>query len=454
MKKIYFILTLFVAIVISSCEDFLDQQPSSAISSEEYYQNDEEVESGVIACYDGLQYMYNETWAFVLMEIRSDNTTTVTHQGDVDLVDKFMDDADNTLLSEYWSAAYNTIFRTNTVLASIDNVTLESNKNQYEGEAKFIRALNYFNMVRMFGEIPLVTSIAYVGNYEAYTKATVDEVYDAIISDLQDASILLPDSYGDNDLGRATSGAAIGLLAKVYLTLQDYTNAESLLTQLMGSPYSYSIISDYHDVFYDEMNDEIIFAVRYESGVGDEGEWYSYEMTMMGGKIRGNNPTDDLLASYETGDLRYDVSVTSGDLMCGKYLSDGSQYDAENDWIVLRYADVVLMYAEVENELYGPTQAAIDAINPLRVRAGLTTFNLADYDQTSFREEIAHERRIELAMENHRWFDLLRTGKVEEVMTAHSTAEGLSYESYHNLYPIPQREIDASEGYLTQNPGY
>ncbi len=305
----------------------------------------------------------------------------------------------------------------------------------------------------MFGEVPLVTSIVYEGDSEAYTKDAVSDIYTTIINDLQIAGSKLPKSYSANDLGRATSGAAKGLLAKVYLTLKDYSNAEGQLTSLMGTDYSYEIISNYTDVFYSEMNNEILYAVRFETGVGGEGQDFSYQMTRLGGIVRGNNPTGDLLAAYETGDLRYDVSVTS-DLMCGKYLSDASAGDAENDWIVLRYADILLMYAEVQNELNGPTQAAIDAVNKIRDRAGLTLFSLSGFNQETLREAIAKERRIELAMESHRWFDLVRTGKALEVMSAHGSSLGFTVEGFRTLFPLPQREIDVSDGALVQNPDY
>jgi starch-binding outer membrane protein, SusD/RagB family len=453
MKNINIVLFLLLASILGACEDFLDQQPESSIGAETYFQNDAEVESGVIACYDGIQEQYNETYSFVLMEVRSDNTTTVEHEGDFDLVDTFKDGPSNSVIADFWTSCYSTIFRTNTVLANLDNVATESKKDQFEGEARFIRALTYFNLTRLFGEVPLVTSIVYEGDAEAYSKDAVSDVYSAITNDLQIASSKLPTFYGDKDLGRATSGAAKGLLAKVYLTLKDYPKAESQLISLMGTDYSYEIINNYADVFYSEMNNEILFAARYESGVGGEGQDFSYQMTRLGGIVRGNNPTDDLIAAYETGDLRYNVSVTS-DLMCGKYLSEASAGDAGNDWIILRYADIFLMYAEVQNELNGPTQAAIDAVNKIRERAGLTLFSLAGFNQETLRKAIAKERRIELAMEGHRWFDLLRTGKAVEVMSAHGLSLGFSVDNFRTLFPLPQREIDVSDGALVQNPDY
>lgn len=455
MNKILFFFSIIIVIAgFSSCKDFLDEQPESAIGTQNYFLNDDEVESGVIACYDGLQEQYDETYSYVLMEIRSDNTTTVEHEGDYNLIDQCKDTPNNSVTTEYWRSCYNTIFRANTVLENIDNCTNANRKSQYEGEALFIRALTYFNLVRLFGEVPLVDKIVYEGDNEAYSKKPVDLVYDLIISDLTSAANLLPKEYGAVDLGRATSGAAKGLLAKVHLTLHDYPSSKALLEEITGTSYSYGLMDNYYDIFYDnEMNKEILFAVRYESAAGNEGQSFSYEMTRLGGVIRGNNPTSDLLSSYEDGDLRYDVSVTD-DLMCGKYLSTASQHDAGNDWIVLRYADVLLMYAEVVNEISGPTQSVVDVLNGIRTRAGLSSLSLSGYDKGSLRNVIYHERRIELAMESHRWFDLIRTGTVDEVMTAHSASEGFNYETKRQLFPIPQREIDVSSGFLTQNPDF
>ena len=455
MKNILFISSIIIVLAgFSSCEDFLNVQPESATGAQDYFLNDNEVESGVIACYDGLQEQYDGTYSYVLMEIRSDNTTTVEHEGDYNLIDKCKDTPINSVTTEFWRSCYNTIFKTNTVLANIDNCTNANRKSQYEGEALFIRALTYFNLVRLFGEIPLIDKIVYEGDNEAYSKKSVDDIYNLIIADLLAAAKLLPKQYGAANLGRATSGAVKGLLAKIYLTRHDYSSSKTLLEELMGTTFSYGLMAKYYDIFYNnEMNKEILFAVRYKSAAGNEGQSFSYEMTRLGGVIRGNNPTSDLLSAYESGDLRYNVSVTN-DLMCGKYLSTASQHDAGNDWIVLRYADVLLMYAEVVNEMSGPTQSSIDILNSIRNRAGLSTLSLTGFDKGSLRNTIYHERRIELAMESHRWFDLIRTGTVDAVMTAHASVEGFNYESKRNLFPIPQREIDVSNGFLTQNPNF
>lgn len=451
-KKLLIFVVLLTVISFTSCKKFLDVQPESSISTDNFYKNDKEVGAGVVSCYDGLQSLYNI--AYILTEIRSDNTTTLLHEGDYELLDHFKDGPSNSVTAQYWKISYSTIFRTNNILANISNVSNAGLKQQYTGEVLFIRALNYFNLVRLFGDVPLITQVIYGEDNDQFGKTPSDVVYDTIISDFQRAANLLPKSYSSNDFGRATKGSAIGMLAKVFLTLHHYTEAKPLLEDLINGGYDYDLMTNYYDVFYTEMNSEILFAVRYKENTA-EGETFSSEMTSVGASVRGNNPTQSLLAEYDSSDsIRYKVSVynDSHDLLCGKYLSDSDP--AGNDWIVLRYADVLLMYAEVTNEINGPTQEGIDAINQVRTRAGLGTFSVSDFTKDSFRLAIYKERRVELAFEDQRWYDLLRTGQVDSVMTAHGQQEGFTYESYRQLYPIPQREIDVSDGVLTQNPGY
>ncbi len=455
-NKLFLIMALFLSASLSSCKKFLDVQPKSSISTNEFYKNDAEVGSGVVACYDGLQKLYNID--FILTEIRSDNTTTFNSEGVYYLIDYFQDGpSSNVIADQYWQISYNTIYRTNTVLANLKQVTSNSLKVQYEGEARFIRALNYFNLVRLFGAVPLVTHIIYDNDQAAFARVPVDVVYDTIIQDFQIAAKKLPMSYSSNDEGRATKGAAIGMLAKVYLTLHRYSNARLLLEELMKPPYNYALMENYHDIFYKEMNQEILFAVRYKSGAAGEGETFSGEMTHFGKYVRGNNPTKSLLQAYQPGGIRYTASVfidNAGSKLCGKYLSSAPLDDGGNDWIVLRYADVLLMYAEVTNEISGPTQEGLNAFNQVRSRAGLSTYSVSDFTQDSFRQAIYKERRVELAFEDHRWFDLLRTGEVDSVMTAQGSQLGFTFENFRKIYAIPLREIDVSNGVLTQNPGY
>jgi len=455
-KSLIILIFLFLSTFVG-CSKFLDQQPISSISSSEFYKNTKEVGSGVVSCYNGLMSLYDID--FTLTEIRSDNTTTLVHEGVFNAIDHFQDDPTNSEAQLYWQISYNTIYRTNSVLASLNNVSDTGLKQQYEGEARFIRALCYFNLVRLWGGVPLVTKVISPNDQNAFGRTPVDSVYSTIISDLKTAINNLPVSYSSSgDLGRATKGAATGMLAKVYLTLHRYSDALPLLQSLMKAPYSYVLMSNYRDVFYQEMNPEILFAVRYKANTPGVGETFSGEMTPLGPTIRGNNPTQSLLDAYAANGygIRYKVSVDTmqGDLVCGKYLNNDPLASGGNDWIVLRYADVLLMYAEVTNEINGPTQEGIDAFNMIRTRAGLSTYTVSDFTKDTFRQAIYKERRVELAFEDHRWFDLLRTNEVDSVMKANGAQEGFTFESYRALYPIPQREIDVSNGKLKQNAGY
>ncbi len=450
MKKLIFISIVFV-LIGTSCSKQLDLTPESAIGEKDFYQNTDQVEAALVGCYDGLQHSIQTE--YVLCEIRSDNTTTVLGEGEFKLIDYFMETPDNSITTNYWQVCYNTIFRTNKVLQYLDVISDGPTRERVEGEALFIRALNYFNLVRLFGNIPLVTDVILAEDKEKFANVSPDKTYDQIIADLQNAISLLPAS-NEGQFSRATSGAAKGLLAKVYLTLKQYDKALSLLREVTSSGV-YSLQPTYPEVFDPQVNNEILFSIRFMSAVGGEGESYSSEFTLTGVYGGLNNPTPDMMSGYSVADsIRYNFSITP-DSLCGKYLSDANSGDAGNDWPVLRYADILLMLGETINEINGPTQEALDAINAVRERAGLPDYTSADLStKDQYRSAMEKERIHELGFENHRWFDLLRTGRAMEVMNAQGAKYGFTMSEHQLLFAIPQREIDVSDGYLVQNPGY
>lgn len=447
MKR-FIILGLVVLFALTGCDDALELTPESSISEDDFYQNTDQVEAALVGCYDGLQLSVQTE--YVLCEIRSDNTTTLLGEGEFQLIDFFMETADNSITTNYWQLSYNTIFRANKVLEYLDVVDDASTKNRIQGEALFIRALNHFNLVRLFGNIPLITEVVLADDYEAYANVSADVTYAQIIEDLQTAASLLPAS-SDTEFSRASSGAANALLAKVYMTMGQYSNALPLLQSITTSG-QYGLQSTYAEVFENEENDEMLFSIVFESGVGGEGQVYSSEFTPTGTYSGLNNPTTTLINNYESADSsRYNASITS-DLLCGKYLSDASSGDAGNDWPVIRYADVLLLLGEAINEISGPTTEALDAMNQVRVRAGLEAYTATEItSKDAYRDAVELERIQELAFENHRWFDLLRTGKALEVMNAQGAELGFSVTEDNLLFLIPQREIDVSGGYLVQN---
>ncbi|NLR94318.1 RagB/SusD family nutrient uptake outer membrane protein [Flammeovirga agarivorans] len=443
---------VFGAWTFTACESQLDLKPVSAIGDNGFYTNTDEVEAAVFAIYDGLQNTVQRE--FALTEMRSDNTKTKNSEGEWAQFEKMDVSPTNGTLSEYWTDLYNVVFRANKVIASLDVVTEEATKAQFESEAKFARALMYFNLTRAYGEVPLVTRVIVPGEEEATTKTATNTVYQQIEQDLMDAIEVLP-SRGDTNEGRATKGAAQALLAKVKLTTGDYAGAKTLLETVMNSG-DYALVENYSDVFYSELNTEIIFAIQFINDNAVESQDFSYEFTKLG-RSSGLN--------YVTADFKANVDPTDTERMAVLYNPEDQQENGKfltssadnrlcgNDWIVLRMADVYLMYAEaiLAGESSTTNADAVNAYNMIRARVGLSTLAAGE---TLTKDALLAERRVELAFENHRLFDLVRFGEAENVMGDFAEENGFTFNATKLLLPIPQREIDTSYGLLTQNPGY
>ncbi len=516
MKKYINIALMALAIfAFSSCEDFLVKNPIDQLGEGGFYSNDEEIEMAVMACYSSLRSMTNDEWR--LTEIRSDNARLyIKNTGDAVNVrlrqlDNFTVETTHDENQSYWEAAYKAIDNCNVVLENIGVVADEDLKSQLEGEARFIRAYIYFNLVRLYGPVFLVTERLSIEEGNNLYRSSVDDVYSVIKSDLSLAggesenAGLLPDTYDDSDLGRVTSWAAKTLLAKVYLTLGEYASAKTLLTYVKNNSGHELLLGDYAGVFdvNNEMNNEIIFAVRYLSGgYGQGAPFANYFAPRDGSFVPGraysyNTPTRDLIDAYdEEGDeirknvVMFDTWIDdSGNEnfvpFVNKYLSDfENELDAENDWIVLRYADVLLMLAEIENEISSVTEA-LPYVNEVRSRVDLDPIDETDVPtQWDMKLVIEKERRLEFAFENQRLYDLMRTDRLVAVMEAHFnneiivnsisedgtidsesyygaaatdmsylSEEGRSLEEWQYLLPIPNSVITVATN-ATQNPGY
>lgn len=479
---------LYISIVLStttllSCDDdFLNPLPDSSIVVDAFYQSDADVLAGIIGIYDAVQGVNENTttslvssnrgiqFEYMLSEMRSDNTRTKTLEGTKADFHRYEVDANNVQSEDFYASMYDVIFRANSILNFID-VANESNQNRYLAEARFLRAFAYFKLVRLFGPVPLANSV--VGPLEnelLFTRVAESEIYAQIESDLQFAIANLDNSYKS----RASKAAAQGLLAKAYLTQENrnYSGAEQLCQDIINSG-DFALEPDFYDVFYDELNDEILFAVQYELGNSLESQSYSSEFTaaFSQGREDGHNlVNDNLIADFNLygGNRTAKSYISFGDSHeVIKFLPEGSDLtgstptygssprDAGNDWIVLRYADILLMHAEAI--LAGGTEttngAAIDSYMEVRERAGFDP--IADRPSILTKEALLAERRVELAFENQRFYDLFRFGVADAVMSAHATEMGYtSYNSRLLLLPIPSREINLSAGLLTQNPGY
>ena len=468
MKRILYFLLIIV--LLSSCADQLNQNPITDKNLSTFLSTQTEVEEYVNSVYGALQVngLYG-LYMPAIGEVPSDNSYEEVPGNDASIyydLDMFNTTPTNGLIADVWTYSYKAIQKANVVLNRIDNVSYSAaaTKDARKGEMKFIRALLYFNLVRLFGDVPLVTKETTNPNsYFGQGRTTSDSVYTQIKTDLIDAIVLLPTSTTQN--GRVIKTAAQALLGKVYLTLKDYTNAETQLQAVISSGV-HALQPMVSTVFpiANENNKEIIFAVQFSSGVNGNTEGSSMAQQFSpSGTISGakghNLPTKSLCNLYTANDARKGVYValtTGGTPYCNKWAKNTSvPADGGSDFPVIRYADVLLMMAEVENEL-GKTTVAIPLLNQVRTRAlGAESAYPLTAVQSDVRTDIDLERRLELAGEGHRWFDLLRTGKAISVMNSWFATNNVSESITQNnlLMPIPQGQID-TDPTLTQNPGY
>lgn len=469
----------------SSCSDFLEQNPQTDLSENDFYKTADDILSAVNGVYSSLQEgdIYGN-W-YVFGEIPSDNTRnqlsgSVTTQNEFD---QFYIDTQNSMIANFWKAAYKVINRTNTVLGRIDGIEINTElANRYKLECKFIRALMYFNLVRVYGDVPLVLKEISISESYDILREPKENVYNQIIADLKEAQDL-PVSYSTAEDGRATQGAAKALLANVYMTLHKYAEAETILAEIINSG-QYSLLENtpgslnidgYKNVFspVNHNSKEGIFEIQFLKGGYGEGSNYANNfapensgtnVVAVGGTGGNNIPEMDIYNAYEEGDLRRDFSMSLGyydnrknnewvesRYVC-KFMDVPYQNnDASNNYPVIRYADVILMYAEALNQ-NGKTAEACKYLNMTRRRGfGYQTtetspVDLQTTDKTQFALMVEQERRVELAFENHRWFDLIRTGRAVEVMRS----KGFSLNETNLICPIPQKQIDVNPK-LTQN---
>ncbi len=435
-----------IGLTASCGKEDLDLAPISAISEEQFFNTDADVLGAVIAIYDGLQTV--PLREFTLAEMRSDNAKSNLGEGEYKQLETFDVAPTNSVVNGYWSVNYNVIYRSNLVLKNIDVMSDLAKKENYIGEAKFARALCHFNLVRAFGDVPVIDQVITNTDREFFAKRPAADAYTLIENDLQEAIEKLP-LKSATTFGRASKQAAQGILAKVYLTQKKYAEALPLLTTLVTDP-AYSLRPVYRDVFYVEKNDEILFAIPYAADSTTESQDFSYEMSAAGG-LNYVTPNFTTFMSADPLDTRKATNINAAMvLQNGKWLATSSAPRlAGNDWIVLRLADVYLMYTEA---IMGTANATSDAqailyYDKVRNRA----FAAPVTNTTITKAMLLDQRRAELAFENQRLYDLIRFGEAETVLSAYSvTFQGPK----DLLLPIPQTQINVSYGLLVQNPLY
>ena len=281
MKNKFGLLFLTTILVMSSCsKNFIDRPPVSSVTIDVLYKTDKDYQDAVIGVYQALRNQYANMWQFG--DLRGDDAfIQVSNQPSSTAVDVFSINSSDVLLSGTWANYYIVINRANNILTKIADadVAVIKNKDRYIGEAKFLRALAYFDLVRIFGDVQIITNVPTIEETAATPRSPVATVYsDVIIKDLVDAATKLPVAYTGTEIGRATQGAAKAMLGKVYLTVKDFPKAEAVLRELTLAPYTYALLPNYNDLFdylKNEHHSEYIFDIEYEEGLGGLGSIFT-----------------------------------------------------------------------------------------------------------------------------------------------------------------------------------
>jgi len=493
MKKIstnkIILLISGAAIAFTSCNK-LTENPSSVIVSSQFYKTSSDATAAVNAVYGTLNSdpaadfpLYGRQLN-LLVENASDNQlySPSNTNPDVRALGTETYISSNSRVQKVWQQLYYGINRANIAIDNVPSVQMDTTlRSRLVRESKFIRALLYFNLVRLYGAVPLIlhnpssTDI----NSLLIPRTSTDSVYSQIIVDLKDATNL-PKSYSGTDLGRATGGAAHALLAKVYLTRQDWTDALTQVNDVINGGYGYALFPNYYDAFQKATKNgvEHIFSVQFETNLGEANstQFLSESFTSFNtGTFPIDIPADSSVYKlFTTNDKRravtfyntvYNAATGQNVVFNNAYTPYfnkfvdysltplSSQSLSAVNYPVIRYADVLLMQAEALNEINGaPTSAAYTAINQVRTRAGIANLTTG-LDQADFRDSVFLERRKEFIQEGHRWFDLVRQGGTALVDALHKLPAKSAASSKNTLFPIPLVDIQINPK-LTQNPGY
>ena len=484
MKSSKYLLIIPLFLMMGACEENLDLYPKTTLSEGTYYKDLPQIQSAANDVYRQMGRLYD---AFSIPSLYgmlfSDNGAVIAQLAGTPIdepIDRHEIFSDNPRIENAWDVAYNAIYICNNIIHQLEITDLEINqelKSRMFAEAKFVRSLAYFNLVRAFGAIPLITEKIQPPQAYDYLREAPEKVYEQLVHYLTVAKEDLPQSYSGDDIGRLTSYGAAAVLAKIHLTLGNTTAAASELEYIINSG-QYSLdadgngtvnASDYDFIFAPETKNskESVVEVQYLAGANavnsNHQEAFSpyldgFNHPLIGSSItRGlgvNTPTDDLASAFEAGDPRKDVTVVPGfnSLSTGSFIEypftlkyfHPNWFNPGQNFEVIRFADILLMYTEVtQNPEY---------LNRVRERVGLAPYGSNEYPSDLYPTldlAIEHERRVELGMEMHRFFDLVRTGRVNEVMQGKAPG----FDSEKILFPIPLYAIDVNPG-LTQNPGY
>lgn len=478
MKLKYIALSLLVILTSSCSKDFLDLYPETSLNEENFYKSDNDFIQLVNGCYIPLRNNEKSThWN--VSEVKSDNMDLQSSNTNIEQNrnNSFDYNSASTTHKSHWDTNYNGIYNCNKAINAIINKDYQwingNFKERSLGEVYFLRSLYYFNLVRQFGGVPLLSRAVSGDEAINIKRSSTEETYNFIINDLKEAINHLKNVGTTEEFGRVNLGAAQGLLGKVYLTIKQYSSAEEYLKAVINSN-KFGLLDNYADVFDPNKKDyyETIFSIQYSESAADLANSFIFfnAPSTSKGNITGRpnvnlnvssaiKPTKVLIEAFEVGDERYPVSIgewtgpnSAGNIetfyYCAKY--KGPQTAAlgwcGDNFPVLRYSDILLMYAEVLNEL-GRTAEASVYVKEVRNRANLTN-DISNLNQSELRLLIEHERQVEFCFENQRWYDLVRTDRAIPVIAV----LGITLSPNKLLAPIPGDQIMINQ--LEQNPGY
>ncbi|WP_312822169.1 RagB/SusD family nutrient uptake outer membrane protein [Epilithonimonas sp.] len=472
MKKIF--LTLSIFSVLAGCsDDFVDIKPEGVVIADDFFKTEDDAMRATNAIYSFLRSWENSGFpAQFILGVTGDDVEKGSNPSDA----SFINDYDNfsfTIGTDgihgYWTGQWQAVQRTNQVITNVPKIEMnEALRNRLVAEAKMLRAYFYFNLVRVYGGVPIFDGLQ--ANY-IQPRNTAEEVYAFIVKDLTEAAEILPQTYPASDLGRVTKGGALGLLSKVYLYMKDYQKAYDTSNQVIAM--GYSLDPDFNHLFRPagEFGTESVFEVNCGCSAEFGGSQYAEVQGVRNQFGWGFfTPTQALEDAFEPGDIRKEFTILrEGETTLEGDLIKKGDPQAGNTWNqkvyvptslnnntcgygsiqnirILRFADILLINAEAANEL-GNTSVAIININKVRHRADLGDTPAST--QSALRLAIWQERRVELAMEMDRFTDLVRTGQAEQFLGPKGFQTGKN-----ELFPIPLQAITDSKGVLTQNPGY
>jgi starch-binding outer membrane protein, SusD/RagB family len=501
MKKYIYRLLLLIVISFGACTDLIEE-PVGLLAPESMFKTPKDVQTAINGTYGRIasESYYGRKLTLTLQLLSDmcdigDRGTPARRQQ----INNFVADANNGMITAFWPRSYEIISAANAALNGADLIEGdEAELNSLRAEARFVRAFVYYNLVRIFGEIPYIDF--FVNDPEAVktiSKTPVNEIYTGIIADFEFAKQHLPDKQPNNTRFRPSKGTAAAYLASVALTRKDYPKAAEEAKWVITNKgrFGVELMADYQDVFNATLfNSENLFAVDFASGIsgsGNEGQHYMAPLT----GIRGsddlgwsvNVPSMAVYNSWDDRDYRKSVAFDATTLVNGveipyteyantqrphiaKFMRfhgnspSGDGANGDLNYTAMRYAEVLLIAAEAINENSGPTAEAIGFINQIRQRARNAAGQQNNFPEDvatgiskeDFRNLVIEERRLELSFEWKRWFDIKRLAIGDEVFKGPDSLEPhTNFDSgKHYLLPVPQREIDTNPNLLPQNPGY